>query len=148
MVSEFSKDATSKYQMPNLDINNPPENLSYADIEDYRNREIVKANGIALSEAGLIDALEKTTNILQAAITHTLGSSIQPAVSKFKELLLSTEDLVKVEAAYSLARLGIPEGKDALVQFLDYPLDAYLFPAIAAGYLAQLNDSKGFKTIV
>lgn len=149
MAPENFKEKSFKYQMPNLDIPNPPSDLVYSEFEDYRNREILKANGISLSEAGLISALKERTNVLQAAAAHTLGSlSSHAAITILKTLLASSEDLVKVEAAYALARLGVSEGKEVLGQCLSYRLDAYLFPAIAAGYLAQLGDPQGFKTIV
>ena len=135
--------------MPNLDVPDPPGNLPYADMENYLNREILKANGILISEAELMVALEVQTNILQAAAAHTLGNmSSKAAIPILKKLLLSSEDLVKVEAAYALARLGVSDGKDGLVQCLDYPVDAYLFPAMAAGYLARLGDPQGFQIIL
>src|SRR4029077_8679818 len=97
---------------------------------------------------GLIAALKEQRNVLQAAAAHVLGSLASRTAAPFlKDLLTSSEDLVLVEAAYALARLGIPEGKDALVQCLSYPVDAYIFPAIAAGYLAQMGDSQGFNTV-
>lgn len=149
MTPESSQEKTFTYQSPNLDIPNPPGDLSYADFEDYRSRKILKANGISLSEDELIAALDNTTNILQAAVVHTIGSSrIRAAIPKLKKLLASTEDLVKVEAAYALARLGEREGKEALVECLGCPLNAYLFPPIAAGYLARLGDPQSFQTIV
>jgi len=123
--------------------------MSYAQFEDYRNRAILQRNNIPLSEAELIDALGGTTNILQAAVAHTLGSLASTAASPaLSQLLTAPEDLVRVEAAYALARIGVGEGRDVLAQCLSYPVDAYLFPAIAAGYLAQLGDSRGFSTVV
>jgi hypothetical protein len=149
MTPEYSEEESLKNQMPNLDIPNPPDNMSYADFEDYRFREILRVNGISLSEVELITALKQRTNVLQAAAAHTLGSLLsQDAISILKKLVSSSEDLVKVEAAYALARLGAPEGKYVLIQCLNYTLDAYLFPAIAAGYLVRLGDPRGFKTIV
>jgi hypothetical protein len=149
MAPEYPKEKSFKYQMPNLNIPNPPDNLSYVEFEDYRNREILKANGITTSEAELMDALEVKTNILQAAAAHILGTlASKAAIPTLKKRLRSTEDLVRVEAAYALARLKVSEGKEVLVQCLNYPLDAYLFPAIAAGYLAQLGDPQGFQTVV
>ena len=149
MAPEHSEDKAFVYKMPNLDIPNPPSDLSYPEFEDYRNREILKVNGISLLGAELIAALEQRTGILQAAAAHTLGSFLdRAAITSLKQLLSSQDDLVKVEAAYALARLGVPEGKDVLIQCLDYRLDAYLCPAIAAGYLAQLDDPRGFQIIV
>lgn len=133
----------------NLNIPNPPRDLPYSEYEDFRNGEILKVNGISLSEDELIVALKEKRNVLQAAVAHMLGSlKSTAAIPILKELVTSPEDLVKVEAAYALARLGIPEGKQVLIDCLNYPVDAYLFPAIAAGYLAQLGDPQGFSTIL
>src|SRR5215468_2879301 len=108
MAPENYKEVAFEYQEPNLDIPEPPGNLSYAELEDFRSREILKANGISLTEEGLLSALERTTNILQTAVAHTLGSmSIRAAVPALQGLLTSQDDLVKVEAAYALARLGV-----------------------------------------
>jgi HEAT repeat protein len=149
MARNDSEEKVIKDQSLNLNIPNPPSDLSYWEFEDFRNREILKANGISLSEDDLIAALKERRNVLQAAVAHTLGSlSSRPAIPILKDFLASSEDLVKVEAAYALARLGVPEGKEVLVQCLGYPVDAYLFPAIAAGYLAQLGDPQGFNTVV
>jgi hypothetical protein len=149
MAPEYPEKRLFEYQVPNLDIPDPPDNLPYVEFEDYRSRELLKVNGITTSEAGLMGALETQTNVLQAAAAHTLGALGGKApIPALMKLLSSSEDLVRVESAYALARLGAAEGKDVLVQCLDYPLDAYLFPAIAAGYLAQLGDPQGFQTIV
>src|SRR5216684_1297418 len=109
-----------QYWMPNLDIPNPPSSLSYAELADFQNREILKANGIRLSETALRTALEETTNILQAAAAHMNGTL--PSLSG--------------------------EGEAALVECLSYPLDAYISPLVAAGYVAQLGDPQGFPVIV
>jgi len=137
--------------MPNLDIPNPPSSLSYAELADFQNREILKANGIRLSETALLTALEETTNILQAAAAHMIGTlpSLSGEVaSVLTKLLSDTNDTVRVEAAYALARYSVPEGKAALVECLSYPLDAYISPLVAAGYVAQLGDPQGFPVIV
>jgi HEAT repeat protein len=138
-----------EYQGANLDIPNPPKDLSYADFDDFRYREILKANGVGLSEKELIIALGHKITTLQGAAAHTLGSlACQAAAVPLFGLLKSWDDTVQVEAAYALARLGVPEGKEALIHCLDYLIDAYLCPPIAAGYLARLGDSQGFPVIV
>jgi len=149
MNPKDSEEKPLKDQVLNLNIPNPPDGLAYPEFEDFRHREILKANGISLSEAELSAALKETRNVLQASVAHMLGSlSSRAAIPLLTDLLTSSEDLVKVEAAYALARLEVPEGKEVLEQCLGYPVDAYLFPAIAAGYLAQLGDPQGFNTIV
>jgi len=146
---EDNIDETFSYEMPNLNVPNPPPHLSYPDFEDFLNKEILKANGIALSETELLAAIEKTNNILQASAVHTLGSlGSKKAINPLSKLLNIQDDYVEVEAAYALARLGIQKGKDTLIKLLSYPLDAYTAPPIAAGYLAILGDPRGFPVIV
>jgi hypothetical protein len=149
MTEEMANSSSFEYQGANLDIPNPPKDLSYADFDDYRNREILKANGVGLSEKELLAALSHKITTLQGAAAHTLGSLVcQAAAVPLFGLLRSWDDTVQVEAAYALARLGVPEGKEALIHCLDYLIDAYLCPPIAAGYLARLGDPQGFPVIV
>lgn len=151
MALENSERRSFQYQMPNLDIPNPPSGLAYAEFEDFQNREILKVNGISSSEANLSAALEKEANILQAAAAHTIGTLPSPSaatVTILRKLLTSSDDLVQVEAAYALARHGVSEGKKTLIECLGYRIDAYICPALAAGYLARLGDPRGFPIIV
>lgn len=150
MTASSEKQAVH-YRMPNLEIPDPPSTLSYAEFADFQNREILKANGIGLSETALLITLETTTNILQAAAAHTIGtlsSLTGEATSALTKLLTESNDMVKVEAAYALARHAMPEGRAVLVECLPCPLDAYVSPLIAAGDLAQLGDPRGFPVIV
>jgi hypothetical protein len=150
-MTTSSEEQALQYRMPNLDIPDPPSTLSYAEFADFQNREILKANRIGLSETALLIALEKTTNILQAAAAHMIGTLpglTGQATSALTTLLTGSNDTVKVEAAYALARHSIPGGKAILVECLTYPLDAYVSPLIAAGYLAQLDDPRGYPVIV
>jgi HEAT repeat protein len=145
---DFSNDSFS-YEMPIVRVPDPPSDLTYAEYEDFRQREILKANGISITEPDLLDVLKKETNILQASAAHTLGAmGTVAAIPTLKTLLTSIEDLVRVESAYALARNGVSEGKETLVQLLSYPIEAYLFPPIAAGYLAQLGDPQGYQVVV
>src|SRR6185369_3613859 len=149
MTQDDLSNKSFSYEMPVVRVPNPPSDLSYAEYEDYRQREILKANGISLSEADLLDVLKNESNILQATAAHTLGAiGSMAAIPTLKTLLTSMEDLVRVEAAYALARNGVSDGRETLVELLSYPIEAYLFPPIAAGYLAQLGDSQGFDVVV
>jgi len=50
-----SEDAAFVYQMPHLDISNPPRDHSYPEFEDYRNHETLKATEFhCLTPAGEI----------------------------------------------------------------------------------------------
>jgi len=149
MTQEDLSNNSFRYEMPIVRVPNPPSDLSYAEYEDYRQREILKANGISITERELLNTLTTQTNILQAVAAHTLGAmGSLAATPTLKTLLTSMEDLVRVEAAYALARNGVSDGRETLVHLLSYPIEAYLFPPIAAGYLAQLGDSQGYPVVV
>ena len=149
MTEENFSNNSFQYEMPIVRVPNPPSDLSYAEYEDYRQREILKANGISITEADLLNVLNNERNILQATAAHTLGAiGSVTAIPMLKTLLTSMEDLVRVEAAYALARNGVSDGRETLVELLSYPIEAYLFPPIAAGYLAQLGDSQGYDVVV
>ena len=133
----------------NLEAPPPPPGLSYPESWDFYYAGLLEANGVGSSGPELLDALKTRRGILQAAAAHTLGHvGGGDAVEPLRSLLASSDDLVKVEAAYALARLGIPEGSDCLVECLGYSLEAHVCPAIAAGYLAQLGDPRGFPVVV
>lgn len=133
---------------PNLNIPNPPSTLKYVDFEDFRQQEILKSNSINISEEALIEALKNQHSLLRAAAAHTLGHlKSKAAVPHLKGLLKAMDDYVRVEAAYALSRIGEPEGKEDLIRCLDYPMEAYLCPPFAAGYLARLGNSQGYLVI-
>jgi HEAT repeat protein len=137
------------YQAPNLDVPDPPAGFSYAEFGDYYNRELLRLNGIELSDEALIAALTHPSSMLQAAAAHTIGSrALKVAAPALRQALAAADDLTGVEAACALARLGDPEGKSVLVAYLDRAVPAYLSPLLAAGYLAQLGDPRGFPVIV
>jgi HEAT repeat protein len=139
------------YQGPNLDVAEPPDDLPYAQFWDYYNREVLRLNGMALEPNALIDVLASPESdpILRAAAAHTAGADgAGTAVPALREALGGTEDLITVEAAYALTRLGHEEGKAALVAVVGRPTEAELGPLFAAGYLAQLGDPRGFPGVV
>jgi HEAT repeat protein len=128
-----------------LDTPDPPDDLAYSDFEDYRSEELLKVNDIELTEQSLLSALYNGEAVLQGASAHVLGKlGITSSVPSLKQLCDMSDDLVKVEAAYALVRLGMQEYRNILRGCLNYPLDSYLGPPIAAGDLARLGDSVGF----
>lgn len=132
-----------------LDVPNPPPDMRYADMEDFQNREILKANGIGLTGKELLRALDSDVNVLQAAAAHLLGENGDPAATqRLRELISSPDDLVKVEAAYAIARNGPHDAVEPLTRFLDDPLEGYISAPLAAGYLARLSDPRGWPVIV
>jgi HEAT repeat protein len=136
------------YQMPNLDLPNPPEGFSYPEALEFRNEQILVVNGFSLTEPDLMRVLENQHGILRAAAAHVLGArAVRAAVPALAQLLADDDDLVAVEAAHALARMGVPAGNEALLKCLERSIQAYLCPPIAAGFLAQLGDPAGYAVI-
>jgi hypothetical protein len=129
---------------PNLDVPDPPPGTPYEDFEDYRTREILRANGIVPEEAGVLNTLTTRDGPLQAAAAHTAGSlRLESAVEPLSSLLGAVDHLVATEAAYALARIGKEAGRTRLLAALDGNTEVDLAPAVAAGYLVQLGDAAG-----
>ena len=132
-----------------LDTPDPPGDLPYADFEDYRAKELLRVNGIAPTSEGALVTLKSDENILRAAAAHVLGSiGDAAAIPQLRKVADDSEDLVKAEAAYALVRLGEKRYREVLKECLAYPLNAYLSPSVAAGYLARLGDPAGFPVLV
>jgi HEAT repeat protein len=129
----------------NLNIPAPDQPLSYADGESYKYRSLLEGNGIALTDDALIAALRHPISALGAAAAHELGDrNVHAAIPALTRALASSDDLLEVEAAYALARMGEASGNDTLVACLGRQLDAYVSPPIAAGYLARIGNAHGF----
>lgn len=133
----------------NLAAPNPPATIKYPELEDWRHKKLLELNGVALEADALARVLERGVEVLQVSAAHTAGSmgfdSTIPLLEKYSK---EGDDLLQVEAAYALVRLGQENGRAVLEKCLRYPLDAYLCPPVAAGYLAQLGDAWGFAVIV
>lgn len=135
--------------MTDLHVPDPPDQLSYADAEDFLNRQILERNGVAMTASALIAALSSGVSVIEAAAAHTLGClAPEGAIEALRRRLPGAGDLVRVEVAHALARLGAPEGRPALHECLGVPVDAFLCPSIAAGYLARLGDPAGYPVVV
>lgn len=132
------------FEAPNLEVENPPLDMPYEEYEDYRSREILLLNGVEATEEGVVAALDTQRGPVQAAAAHTAGAAgFHAARSALHELLSDADDLVAVEAANALHRLGDGEGRRRLIAALDGNPGVDLGPATAAGYLAQLRDGRG-----
>jgi len=131
-----------------LDTPDPPDDLPYADFEDYRARALLEVNAILLTEDALVRTLDHPESVLRGAAAHALGSlGSTAAIPALERLASAASDLVRVEAAYALVRLGRDEYRAVLEEALNYPINAYLSPAVAAGDLARLGDPAGFPVI-
>lgn len=131
-----------------LDTPEPPTTLPYADFEDYRARELLVANGIQPAVAGAIGALQHRSSVIRAAAAHVLGAlGDAAAIPALRRLAVEDSDLVQVEAAFALVRLGVDEARRHLHEALTRPVTAYLSPSVAAGMLARLGDPAGYGAI-
>jgi len=149
MPKSAGNSAAPQHRSLVLDVPSPPPDMRYADFEDFQNREILKANGIGQATQELLRTLDSNVNVLQAAAAHVLGEmSERTATQRLWELTTSPDDLVKVEAAYAIARIGPKDAMERLIGFLDDPLDGYISAPLASGYLARLGDSRGWPVIV
>ncbi len=149
MSSNDSGENKYQYQMPNLEVPDPPSDLPYSQVETYLNEQILLVNGFSLKKEALIELLKTERAVLQAAAAHVAGARlVKEAVPHLEAVLEGVDDYVGVEAAYALARMGVDSGREALKDFLELPIDAYLAPPIAAGYLAQLGSPAGIPVII
>ena len=101
-----------------------------------------------LTQSALVSTADRESAILQAAAAHMLGVlGNKEAVPTLERLLSSPDDLARVEAAYALARLGESRGRQELIGCLKQPVNAFISPPLAAGYLARLGDPQGFGVV-
>lgn len=139
---------SAEVEVPILDVPPPPADLPYAELEDYRQRELLRANGQPVEGDVLLARLADIPTTLLSAALHTLGT--YPVLSEpevIRAHLDSTDDAVRVEAAYALARHGNEDGHAALVELLGLDPVGFLAPPIAAGHLAKLGDFRGFPVV-
>lgn len=68
--------------MPDLDVPNPPSELSYPEALDFRHEQILVVNGISLAEADLLQALETERGILRASAAHVFGAHAVESASR------------------------------------------------------------------
>jgi len=127
---------------------NPPESGSYRDGEERLDRELLRERGIATSGAPLVTALASPDVIVKLAAAHLIGiAGDSTAIPALAALLEDPIDLVQTEAAYALLRLDDPRGRPVLARWTHERVDAFIAPAIAAGYLARAGDPSGLPTV-
>lgn len=128
-----------------LDSSEPPPDLPYEELDDWQARALLTANGIGETEDELLAALGANDANLRALAAHHLGAlGAAAAVPALRRAAAEDDDLVQVEAAWSLARLGHEEGTRRLLELIGIPVDASVVPLKAAGYLARLGRPDGF----
>ncbi len=149
MHDDDDSDASDEPDEIILDTPDPPEELPYADFEDYRATELLRVNGIEPNLEEALATLETGESLLRGAAAHVLGRlGDAAAIPPLQRVAASSEDLVKAEAAYALVRLGLDAYREVLKQCLAYPVNAYLSPSVAAGDLARMGDPVGFPVVV
>ncbi|HEX8621843.1 MAG TPA: hypothetical protein VF718_07705 [Allosphingosinicella sp.] len=139
------------YRGPELDVPEPPDDLPYALFWDYHDREVLRLNGVGAEADALVRMLESPDSdpILRAAAAHTAGAERAAAAAPaLRQALGGSDEVMAVEAAYALARLGDGAGDAALAAAVDRPRGDELAPLFAAGYLAQRGDPRGFPLVL
>jgi len=61
---------------------------------------------------------------------------------------VATDDLLRAEAAFATARMGVAEGLFLLKKCLDAPVAISLGAPTAAGFLARIGDAAGWTVVV
>ena len=93
-------------------------------------------------------ALDSEIELLQAAAARVAGArGVRAVVDALRTLATGPGDTGRSAAAYALARLGEPDGVQALIAALELPIEAYVAPVQAAGSLARLDDTRGFDVV-
>ena len=131
---------------PDLTLPEPPDDLAYTDLADWRARTLLDRHGIGVDAAGLRDALATQDGPLLGAAAHA-AAGFDELGEALRGLLPHPDDAVGVEAAHALARQGDAAGVDALRDALARPVGPYLSPLTAAGYLARLGDAAGYPLV-
>jgi len=127
-----------------------PSGVPYAEGEDYDARELLTVNGYSLETQELIAALGANLSIFQAAAARLLGAKNERTAIPFLSKLAqdtSVEETARGQAAYALARLGVPEGREVLARLIEMNPEAGPAPLQAAGALARLGDPAGFPVV-
>ena len=138
----------SHLSLEDLVVPDPRGGMPFADSEDAYARDILDANGVPRNAQGLQTALDSDIELLQAAAARVAGAQQEHAVTaSLRALATGPGDTARAAAAYALARLGEPDGAEALRSALELPIEAYLAPVQAAGSLARLGDPSGLEVV-
>jgi HEAT repeat protein len=137
-----------RLSLEDLVLPDPRAGVPFADAEDVHAEDILAANDVPLTPEGLQLALDSGIELLQAAAARVAARRGETSVAgSLRSLATGGGDTSRAAAAFALARLGEPEGLEALVSCLDLPINAYVAPVQAAGFLARLGDERGFDVV-
>ncbi len=132
-----------------LDVEAPPAGLSYEETDDARADALLEANGVEPSRDGLVAALHRGPSVLRAAAARALGvRGEMSAVDDLLDVARASDDLLRAEAAFATARMGVAEGLHLLKKVLSEPVAVSLGPPTAAGFLARIGDPSGWPVVV
>lgn len=139
---------SARLSLEDLVLPDPRAGVPFADSEDAYAEDILAANDIPPDAEGLQAALDSDVEVLQAAAARVAGArQIGDVSGALRALTAGTGDTARSAAAYALARLGEPDGAEALAAALELPIEAYVAPVQAAGSLARLGDPRGFAVV-
>lgn len=131
-----------------LDPSEPPPDLPYEDLDDWQARALLSANGVGDSEAEVLASLRAEDGNLRALAAHHLGTlGARDAVPALLVATHEDDEVVRVEAAWSLARLGEDSALQQLLDLAALPVEASVVPLKAAGYLARVGRPDGFAAV-
>jgi HEAT repeat protein len=137
-----------RLSLEELALPDPRPGVPFADSEDVQAEDILEANGVPRDARGLQAALDSGIELLQGAAARVAGSrQVREVTDSLRALAAGSGDTARSAAAYALARLGEPDGVDALIGALELPIDAYVAPVQAAGSLARLGDTRGLEVV-
>jgi len=140
--------AVPRLSLEDLALPEPRADVPLADAEDVHAEDILTANGVPLTAQGLQLALDSGIELLQTAAARVAGAHGETAVvDSLRAFAAGGGDTDRAAAAYALARLGEPQGVEALIACLDLPFEAYVAPVQAAGSLARLGDMRGLGVV-
>lgn len=118
--------------------------------DDHDAAALLEANGYGDATAGLIAALGDEQEIFQAAAARTLGArGAREAEEPLSRLATDPDaaETARVQAAYALARMELPGGREVLERELGGNPEASPAPLQAAAALARLGDPRGFAVV-
>ena len=151
----MDSDSPSPTRPPTRDLSDlvvphRPAGISYEQGEDFDAEALLTANGYSLETQELIALLGSDLAIFQAAAARTLGAKgEQSAIQNLSRLAMNKafEETARAQAAYALARLGVPDGIVLLVQLIQLNPEGTPAPLQAACALARLGDPVGFPVV-
>ncbi len=132
----------------------PPAALPYEQIDDWRNRRELDANGVGTDEAALLAVLTGPDDQSRPLAAHALGVGVgvgvgvgPDSIAPLRAAARSSDEHLAVAAAAALARRGDPLGVAVLRDLLELPVSTSVVPLAAAGALARQGSPDGYPVV-